>query len=51
MRSQDAATLNNVAFAGLHVSILFHGVLGAVVPTLATAATIATVDELDEVAA
>ena len=35
-RSRDAATLNNVAFAGLHASVLFHGVLGAVAPSLAT---------------
>jgi cellulose synthase (UDP-forming) len=51
LRSQDAATLNNVAFAGLHVTILFHGVLGAVLPGLATVATTAVVEELDEVAA
>jgi len=51
LRSQDAATLNNVAFAGLHITILFHGVLGAVLPGLATVATVAVVEELDEVAA
>jgi cellulose synthase (UDP-forming) len=50
-RDQDAATLNNVAFAGLHVAVLFHGVLGAVVPSLATAAVVTEVAELDEVAA
>jgi cellulose synthase (UDP-forming) len=51
VRSRDAATLNNVAFAFLHTSILSHGVLGAVLPGWATAATAAEVDELDEVAA
>lgn len=51
LRSRDAATLNNVAFAFLHVSILSHGVLGAVLPGLATTAAAAEVDELDEVAA
>jgi cellulose synthase (UDP-forming) len=50
-RSQDAATLNNVAFAGLHVAVLFHGVLGAVLPGLATAARTPAFEELDEVAA
>ena len=50
-RDQDAATLNNVAFAGLHISILFHGVLGAVVPGLATAAVVTEVEDLDEAAA
>ena len=34
-RSRDAATLNNVAFALLHVSVLTHGVSTAVVPALA----------------
>jgi cellulose synthase (UDP-forming) len=51
LRSRDAATLNNVAFAALHVSVLFHGVLGAVLPELATPAAAPAVDELDEVAA
>ena len=51
LRSRDAATLNNVAFAVLHVSIQFHGVLGAVVPRLATAAHAPVVDQLDEIAA
>jgi cellulose synthase/poly-beta-1,6-N-acetylglucosamine synthase-like glycosyltransferase len=37
VRSRDAATLNNVAFAALHVSVLACGVLGAVAPSLATA--------------
>ena len=40
LRSRDAATLNNVAFAGLHASVLMHGILGAVAPSLAmTSAT------------
>ena len=30
--AQDAATLNNVAFAALHVSILGHGIAAAVAP-------------------
>jgi cellulose synthase (UDP-forming) len=50
-RSQDAATLNNVAFAALHVSVLFHGVVGAVLPGLATTAVRPRVQDLDEVAA
>ena len=51
VRDQDAATLNNVAFAGLHVAVLFHGVLGAVLPGLATAAVVTDGEELDQVAA
>jgi cellulose synthase (UDP-forming) len=48
--SRDAATLNNVAFAGLHASVLIHGILGAVAPGLAmTSAT--AVEDVDAVAA
>jgi cellulose synthase (UDP-forming) len=32
--SQDAATLNNVAFAGLHIAVLSHGIGPALVPRL-----------------
>jgi cellulose synthase (UDP-forming) len=39
VKSRDAATLNNVAFAALHVAVLGHGVMAALVPSLATAAT------------
>ena len=50
LRSRDAATLNNVAFAGLHTSVLMHGILGAVAPSLAmTSAT--AVEDVDAVAA
>jgi cellulose synthase/poly-beta-1,6-N-acetylglucosamine synthase-like glycosyltransferase len=41
-RDRDAATLNNVAFALLHISVLAHGVAGAIVPALATAEAVAT---------
>ncbi len=40
-QSRDAATLNNVAFAALHVSVLFHGISAAVVPELAAVAVAA----------
>ena len=47
LRSRDAATLNNVAFAGLHASVLIHGILGAVAPGLAmTSAT--AVEDVDD---
>ena len=50
VRGRDAATLNNVAFAGLHASVLIHGILGAVAPGLAmTSAT--TLEDVDAVAA
>jgi cellulose synthase (UDP-forming) len=49
-RDRSAATLNNVAFAALHISVLAHGVAGAVVPALAATEAIATV-EREEAAA
>jgi cellulose synthase (UDP-forming) len=50
-RNRDAATLNNVAFAALHVCVLTSGVIGAVAPRLATARAPAAADDVDEVAA
>jgi cellulose synthase (UDP-forming) len=44
VRSRDAATLNNVAFAALHVSVLCSGILGAVLPRLAAARAPAVAD-------
>jgi cellulose synthase (UDP-forming) len=49
-QSRDAATLNNVAFVALHVAVLGHGVMAAVVPSLAAAATV-DAERRDEVAA
>jgi cellulose synthase (UDP-forming) len=37
-QARDAATLNNVAFAALHVSILGHGIAAAVAPRWSAAA-------------
>jgi cellulose synthase (UDP-forming) len=37
-QGRDAATLNNVAFAALHVTVLLHGVAAALVPALAVGA-------------
>ena len=48
VRSRDAATLNNVAFAALHVSVLMHGVSTALVPALA--AVTATEEDAREAA-
>src|SRR5262249_3218100 len=50
-RDRDAATLNNVAFAALHVCVLMSGVIGAVAPGLAAARAPAAADDVDEVAA
>jgi len=50
VRSRDAATLNNVAFAGLHAAVLLHGVLGAIAPNLAMTSSTAR-DDVDAVAA
>jgi cellulose synthase (UDP-forming) len=49
-RDREAATLNNVAFAALHISVLAHGVAGAIVPALAATEAVATV-EREEAAA
>ena len=38
---RDAATLNNVAFAALHMAVLSHGVVAAVVPALAAGSAVA----------
>ena len=43
-RDRDAATLNNVGFAVLHVSVLLHGVSTALVPAFAAAAAPAEQD-------
>jgi cellulose synthase (UDP-forming) len=51
LNGQDAATLNNVAFAGLHVAILGHGVAAAVAPRLAAADVAAAEARRDEAAA
>ena len=50
VRGRDAATLNNVAFAALHVAVLFHGVVAAVAPALASHSG-AVADERREAAA
>jgi hypothetical protein len=50
LRHRDAATLDNVAFAGLHASVLLHGVLGAIAPSLATTSSTA-LEDVDAVAA
>jgi cellulose synthase (UDP-forming) len=49
-RDREAATLNNVAFAALHISVLAHGVAGGLVPALAATGAAATI-ERDEAAA
>ena len=41
-QSRDAATLNNVAFALLHVAVLTHGVAVAIVPALAATVPMAS---------
>ena len=35
VRDRDAATINNVAFALLHVAVLSHGMAAAIVPSSA----------------
>jgi cellulose synthase (UDP-forming) len=52
-QGRDAATLNNVALATVHVAILGHGVAAAVAPSLAaaTATSVAPIDDTDDVAA
>jgi cellulose synthase (UDP-forming) len=50
-QGRDAATLNNVAFAALHVAILGHGVAAAVAPSLAAVAATSGDQRVDEAAA
>jgi cellulose synthase/poly-beta-1,6-N-acetylglucosamine synthase-like glycosyltransferase len=52
-QGRDAATLNNVALAAVHMAILGHGVAAAVAPTLAATAntSVDAIDGADEVAA
>ena len=50
-RSRDAATLNNVAFALLHVAVLAHGVAVAIVPALAMTVPVASDRERGRLAA
>ena len=49
-QSRSAATLNNVAFLALHITVLFHGISAAIIPALATSAALVE-HEVDEVAA
>ena len=49
-QSRSAATLNNVAFLALHITVLFHGISAAVIPALATSAAVVEY-EADEAAA
>jgi cellulose synthase (UDP-forming) len=51
VRTRDAATLNNVAFAALHASVLLHGVVGAVAPSLAVSGAVPGSGDADVVAA
>jgi cellulose synthase (UDP-forming) len=50
VRGRDAATLNNVAFAALHVAVLCHGIASAVVPSLAARAAVVTYERREEAA-
>jgi cellulose synthase/poly-beta-1,6-N-acetylglucosamine synthase-like glycosyltransferase len=50
-QSRDAATLNNVALAAVHVAILGHGVAAAVAPSLAAVAATSAEQGADEAAA
>ena len=50
IRSDSPATLNNVAFLAVHISVLAHGVATAVVPTLIVPVGVG-VAEADELAA
>ncbi len=51
VQSRDAATLNNVALAAVHVAILAHGVAAAVMPGLAAVAVTGAEAGADDVAA
>ncbi len=47
---RDAATLNNVAFAALHISVLLHGVFPALAPAMGAAARSAPETAADQAA-